>query len=31
MKLDQTVFSGGVLRVGFAINDLIVAEIKKER
>lgn len=31
MKLDQTVFSDGVLRVGFAVNDMIVAEIKKER
>jgi hypothetical protein len=31
MALDQTAFSDGVLRVGFAINDLIVAEIKKER
>jgi hypothetical protein len=31
MQLDQTVFSDGILRVGFAVNDLIVAEIKKEK
>ena len=31
MELDQTVFSDGVLRVGFAVNDMIVAEIKKEK
>ena len=30
MQLDQTAFSDGVLRVGFAVNDLILAEIKKE-
>jgi hypothetical protein len=29
MDLDQTVFSDGILRVGFAVNDLIVAEIRK--
>jgi hypothetical protein len=31
MKLDQTAFSDGILRVGFAVNDMIVAEIKKEK
>jgi hypothetical protein len=31
MELDQTVFSDGILRVGFAVNDMIVAEIKKEK
>jgi hypothetical protein len=31
MDLDQTAFSDGILRVGFAINDMIVAEIKKEK
>jgi hypothetical protein len=31
MTLDQTAFSDGVLRVGFAVNDLIVAEVKKGR
>jgi hypothetical protein len=28
---DPTAFSDGILRVGFAVNDMIVAEIKKER
>jgi hypothetical protein len=31
MQLDPTAFSDGILRVGFAVNDMIVAEIKKER
>lgn len=31
MELDQKAFSDGILRVGFAVNDLIVAEIKKGR
>jgi hypothetical protein len=31
MQLDATVFSDGILRVGFAVNDMIVAEIKKEK
>ena len=31
MDLDQTAFTDGILRVGFAINDMIVAEIKKEK
>jgi len=31
MALGQTAFSDGIFRVGFAVNDLIVAEIKKER
>jgi hypothetical protein len=29
MELSQKAFSDGILRVGFAVNDLIVAEIKK--
>jgi hypothetical protein len=31
MELDQKAFSDGILRVGFAVNDLIVAETKKGR
>jgi hypothetical protein len=31
MELDPTVFTDGILRVGFAVNDMIVAEIKKEK
>jgi hypothetical protein len=31
MQLDPTAFSDGILRVGFAVNDMIVAEIKKEK
>lgn len=31
MELDPAVFSDGILRVGFAVNDMIVAEIKKEK
>jgi hypothetical protein len=31
MSLDKTAFGDGILRVGFAVNDMIVAEIKKER
>jgi hypothetical protein len=31
MQLDQTAFSDGILRVGFAVNDMIVAEVKKEK
>lgn len=31
MDLDPTIFSDGILRVGFAVNDMIVAEIKKEK
>lgn len=30
MTLDKTAFSDGVLRVGFALNDLIVAQVKKD-
>ena len=31
LKLDETAFSDDILRVGFAVNDLIVTEIKKGR
>jgi hypothetical protein len=31
MELDPAVFTDGVLRVGFAVNDMIVAEVKKEK
>jgi len=31
MQLDQTVFSDGILRVGFAVNDLIVREVGRGR
>jgi hypothetical protein len=31
MQLDETAFSDGVLRVGFGVNDMIVAEIRKEK
>jgi len=30
MDLDKTAFSDGILRVGLAMNDLIVAQVKKE-
>jgi hypothetical protein len=30
MELDKPVFTGGILRVGYAMNDLIVAQVKKE-
>jgi hypothetical protein len=30
MKLDVPVFDAGVLRVGYAINDMIVAQVRKE-
>lgn len=31
MQLDPTAFSDGILRVGLAVNEMIVAEIKKEQ
>lgn len=30
MELDQPVFTDGILRVGYALNDLIVAQVKKD-
>lgn len=30
MDLDKPVFTDGILRVGFAMNDLIVAQVKKD-
>ncbi len=30
MELDQTAFSDAILRVGFALNDVIVAQVKKD-
>jgi hypothetical protein len=30
MALDKTAFSDGILRVGLALNDLIVAQVKKD-
>jgi hypothetical protein len=30
MTLDKTAFSDGILRVGLALNDLIVAQVKKD-
>jgi hypothetical protein len=30
MDLDKTAFADGILRVGFALNDVIVAQVKKD-
>jgi hypothetical protein len=30
MELDKPVFTDGILRIGYAMNDLIVAQVKKD-